>query len=312
VSWSYSRDLQGIRITVQGRDPEILERLEQDFDGFQPADGPTRITFSAYQADFSPPPGIRQSFRGRYGVCFDHGSTRYIWYPGPVWIVYDYDKDEGQAWGLDLEALYERLYLSLLSRVGELLEHRGLHRVHGLALSSPKGICLFLMRAGVGKSGLGYALLQRPGWSLLSEDTPLLDRRGRIHPFPFRIALRSLAGGESKTLVRASQFAIERRPGRCAYVFAGAWTTGESPAMGPLSKLELLTLLLRDGVVGLGVPQVVELFLRPGAREVIGKAGLLGGRLMANLPLLAASGHTLFLTPDGERNADFLQSWMGL
>lgn len=313
MSWSFSRDLQGVKVTVEGLQPEILSRLELDFDGFpSAADGPPQIHFRTRLATYQPPPGMPQTFRGRFGVCFDQGAVRHIWYPGPVWVVYDYATDRAEVVADSEDALYERLYLSILSRVGELLEWKGLHRIHGLALSSPKGICLFLMRAGVGKSSLGHALLKRPGWKLLSEDTPLLDRRGRVHPFPFRLGLRAQAGAVTKRLVRASDFEIERSPGRCTHIFAGAWTTGDQPMLGPLSKFELLSLLLRDGVVGLGVPQVVELFLRPGAKEILKKSVLLGGRVLANLPLLAAPGHTLYLTPDNERNAGFLEEWMGL
>lgn len=312
MSWSFSRDLAGITVAVEGEEPELLQRLELDFDGFSalPRGAIARLRFSARVQRYQPPPGLPQSFRGRYGVCFDQGPLRHIWYPGPVWVVYDFESERGEVLAENPELLYERLYLSILSRAGELLERRGLHRIHGLALASPFGTCLFLMRSGVGKSALGYALLQRPGWRLLSEDTPLLDRRGLIHPFPFRLGLREPGGGTDKRLVRASEFSIETQGSPCAHIFSGAWCTGQEPFLVRLSKARLAGLLLRDGVVGLGVPQVVELFLRPGLGEAFTKAGLLAGRLRATLPLLRTASHTLFLTPEAERNADFLEAWL--
>lgn len=312
MSWSYSRDLGGIAVEVKGSEPDLLPQLDLDFDGFPPleSEGLKRVRFTAHGQRYLPPPGLPQTFRGRFGVCFDQGPLRHIWYPGPVWVVYDFERDCGDVYSENPELLYERLYLSILSRVGELLETRGLHRIHGLALSSPFGTCLFLMRSGVGKSALGHALLQREGWRLLSEDTPLLDRQGRLHPFPFRLGLREPGGGTDKRLVRASTFAIDRLSSPCSYIFSGAWCTGEEPMLAPLSRARLAGLLLRDGVVGLGVPQVVELFLRPGAREMLGKAGLLAGRLRAILPLLRAPAHTLYLTPRETRNADFLERWL--
>lgn len=68
--------------------------------------------------------------------------------------------------------------------------------------------------------------------------------------------------------------------------------------------------MFRDGVLGLGVPQVVELFLRPGLGEALAKARLLLGRLAATTPLLRRPAHTFYLTPDAESNADFLEGWL--
>ena len=37
---------------------------------------------------------------------------------------------------------------------------------------------------------MALQLLRRPGFLLLSEDTPLIDRHGEIHPFPLRLGIR--------------------------------------------------------------------------------------------------------------------------
>jgi hypothetical protein len=310
MSWTFSRQVAGVALRVQGSDQAVLGWLELDFDAFpktslSPAAG--AVELSVRLQPHRPPAGLRESFRGPYGVCFDHGSVRHIRYPGPVWVRFDFATERGEVLGEDPLLVYERLYLSLLSRLGERLESVGLHRIHGLALGSPWGSCLFLMRAGVGKSELAHSLLQRPGWTLISEDTPLLDRCGRMHPFPFRLGLRRGPLGQPKTLIPASRFPIERLATTCRHIFAGAWITGEHPEMGPLTRTRLLALLVRDGVVGIGVPQVAELFLRPGARNIVGKAALATGRLRAVLPLLKAPPRTLYLTPQAERNADCLE-----
>ena len=310
MSWTFERDFLGVRASVRGTDPDLLQRLELDFDGFPDASSTGGVELEVDLRAYRPPSGLRESFRGPYGVCFDQGPVRHILYPGGVWVRFDYEQDRGLVMGEDAELVYERLYLSLMSRVGEQLERRGLHRVHGMAVASPFGNCLFLMRAGVGKSDLAYGLLKREGWKLISEDTPLLDRRGQLYPFPFRLGLRRGSPGEAKVLVRASEFVIEREPGPCRFVFRGAWTTGDQPALGPLSRRRLLGALLRDGVVGVGVPQVAELFLRPGLRDLVDKAGLALARLRAVWPIMGARRHTIYLTPEGDRNAERLEAWL--
>ena len=46
-----------------------------------------------------------------------------------------------------------------------------------------------MLPSGGGKSTLALRALQEPGIGLISEDSPLLDRRGRLHPFPLRIGV---------------------------------------------------------------------------------------------------------------------------
>ena len=38
---------------------------------------------------------------------------------------------------------------------------------------------------------MALRLLREPGFLLLSDDTPLIDRRGQILPFPLRLAVRA-------------------------------------------------------------------------------------------------------------------------
>ncbi len=311
MNFVFEKKLLGIGVRVSCDEPSLVERLAFDFDGFpqQPVDPAStpEVEFQVHLEPYHPPADLRESFRGPTGVCFDQKEIRHILYPGPVWIRFSHLQQRGTVYGEDLEAVYERLYLSLLSRLGERLETAGLHRLHGLALDSPWGTCLFLMRAGVGKSNLAYSLLQRPGWRLISEDTPLLDAGGRLHPFPFRLGLRRQGLNGAKNLVRASSFARVQSSLKCDYLFAGAWITGDHPQVGELGTSRALALLFRDGVIGLGVPQVAELFVRPGARDRLQKLTLALRRLRAVLPLLKARKNTIFLTPDGERNSDFLE-----
>jgi hypothetical protein len=239
-----------------------------------------------------------------------------------VWLSYDYKKESGLIEGLDPDTVYMHLYLAILSRVGERLDGAGLHRVHALGLSGPGGGCLFLMPPGGGKSSLGVSLLGLPGWRLLSEDTPLLDRRGYLHPFPFRIGLRdadlaqaassdqlrSIAG---KLLVRADAYPLQNEPVPCRHLFAGAWTTGSRPRIQPLRKSAALALLVRDCVVGLGLPQIAELFLRLTPADVLRKTRIALSRLVcASILAGRAECHRIYLCPDPGENARFLSDYL--
>ncbi len=88
-----------------------------------------------------------------------------------------------------IEELYEVAYLALLSAVGEELDLLGYHRIHALGIQYLQTSSLLLLPSGGGKSSMASLLLKRDGFSLFSDEMPLL-RNGMIYPFPIRIALR--------------------------------------------------------------------------------------------------------------------------
>ena len=314
-----SFQLAGTGVEVESPDEELHRALQFDFSAF-PSGGPADIHMRAEIGPPSPPTNLEESFRGRFGVCFDRGPVRYIQYPGPIWVTYDFAREIGLVRGQDREAVYQRLYLSILSRVGERLDKKRLHRVHGLCLSGPGGGCLFLMPEGGGKSSLGVSLLRHEGWRLLSEDTPLIDANGRMHPFPFRLGLRDAElvadiaspwrrSAGSKILIRADRFPRQVEPVPCRHLFAGAWTTAPQPRLAPLSRSGVFSLLLRDLVVGVGLPQVSELFLRFTPAEVLAKTRIALSRLSCAATLSwRVHGQRFYMCPDPVRNAEFLSA----
>jgi hypothetical protein len=96
----------------------------------------------------------------------------------------------------------------------------------------------------------------------------------------------------------------------CRHLLVGGWTTG-APFLGPLGRGGALRGLLRDCVVGWGLPQVTELFLRLTPGDVLVKAGVGASRLAASLRLATGvRGRRLWLGPEPERNADLVAGWL--
>jgi hypothetical protein len=122
--------------------------------------------------------------------CHTDGDLTYLDYFGSALAVYDRSRNYLTVESVDTHRLHEITYLSILSRVGELLERRGLHRLHALAVGRHGETALFMMDSGGGKSthGLGF-LRSSDRYELISEDSPLTDRRGRVHTFPLRFGV---------------------------------------------------------------------------------------------------------------------------
>ncbi len=123
------------------------------------------------------------------GVVYDRDNIRYVDYNGKAVVRYDYHAESGELYSGDPSLLHELLYLLIHSRVGELLDRRGFHRVHALGIAVAGRGILCLLPQGGGKTTLFLELMKNPATMILSDDTPLIDRGGMLFPFPVRVGV---------------------------------------------------------------------------------------------------------------------------
>lgn len=316
----------GIHALVECAHPDLKRWLCFDFSEFLVEGTPGalpdyRISVAVRPVTAQPVPPLVESGRGPHYVSFDQGEVRYIFYRGAVLSVHNYATNETELIGEDLPSLYEAVSLTLLSRVGEALDRHGLHRVHGFGFELDNVPVLLLAPSGTGKSTLAIALLRAPGTRLYSEDTPLLDRQGRMHRFPFRLGISDVddaaslpaadcrratnSFGKTKTLVSAAAFRtqIATEPLSPALVLTAQWTTAPEPTLERISRLTMLRTLVRDCVIGLGIPQLVELFLTHRLDDLCAKGLIAGSRLLAVIRVAAsARGYRILLSADRDKN----------
>lgn len=270
-----------------------------------------------------PMPALKESMRGPHFVTFDDGTTRYIKYGKEALLIYDYARDEGQIIATTEEIAYERLHLACLSRIGERLDEKGMHRVHALAIAFKDRAHLFLMPPGTGKSTLGLELLVgHSDVRLISDDTPVISREGEIVPFLFRLGIENSAvvenvptrfkreasyGNKHKTLIDVRFFdeQTQRTPVKPKSVFIGFWTTSNNPQLVKAGWFTAMMFLFRDCVIGCGIPQVAEIFLRK--EDIPKKIGFAFSRLRGILPLtFSCKCYKLFLCNDPQKNAELV------
>lgn len=309
--------LHGVTLAVD-LPQEVDDWFYLDFRRFlAQAPGPPSLLLTL-ELDGRPlPAGLRETFRGNHFVIFDRPGQRVVAYPNcGSWLGWEPASDRLSIHARDPQAGYLRLQLAIHSRLGELLERRGLHRVHGLGVGGREGGVLILLPPGGGKSTLSWQLVSSGrGLNLYSEDTPLVDARGRLWDYPFRLALRDAPQGESLPL-RQGKWLVDpdreghrwgRGPIACREILVGGWTTDPRPRLEPLGLLGKLACLARDGWLGYGVPQLVELWWPSGLRDGLDRSRLLAGRGAAILALAArARGRRLWLSPQAEANYELL------
>ncbi len=313
----------GVGLSLASSSPDLLDKLTRDFHYFCAPGEPSRKV--SIEANLAPPPWDRMpaDFASQItpnAVIYDRGSVRFNDYQHEALAIYDFAREEGEVWSENADLLYEITYLLCLSRIGEIHDLMRIHRVHALGIEVGGKGALILLPENGGKSTLCMEMIRRPEVRLLSDDTPLVAH-GKLLAFPTRIGIRgSKSAGidprflrtmrrrnrEPKTLLDVRYFqdriATEVTPDA---IFVGARRNAIDSWIEPLSRARALRALIANLVLGLGLPQVVEFFLRGGGADAIRKASIVRYRLAAVASLLwRAKCYRLALGRDASMAAD--------
>ena len=313
----------GLDIGLRGDWPEVLEELALDFAWFPARAGQgagLEVEVQRRPPEYDRFGELAATYVTPRNVVFQHDGGRVVDYFGRALSVLDPAGTRLLVQGEDRHLVHEAAYQFLLSRIGEHLDSRGLPRIHALGLAGRQGAIAVLLPSGGGKTTLALQALREDGARLLSEDTPLLDRRGMLHPFPLRIgvnatdAARLPAGSvrelermefHPKLVLEVDAFAnrIEPEPVPLRHVVIGRRSLGREARLEPAPRSAAVGPLLREAVVGVGVYQGMEFVLQQGMRDVVGKLGVAGTRARCCAAALArARVWRLTLGRDHERN----------
>lgn len=288
-------DVHGLVVDVGGDWPEPIENVRLDFAWFerQQPYGGTAAPDLHVEIQRRPPELDRfgplvASFVTPRNVVYQGDGVTVVDYFGKAVSVLDRGRTRLTVQGEDSHLVHEAAYLYLLSRFGEHLEANGLIRLHALALAGPAGATALMLPSGGGKSTLALRALQDGRVRILAEDSPLLDRRGRLHPFPLRIGINAtdadqLPAGSVRRLERMEfhpklaldleAFAdrIEASAQPLRHIVIGRRTLGHEARLEQISRAAAIGPLIREAVIGVGIYQGMEFVLQRGARDIITK-----------------------------------------
>ncbi len=315
ISDPLALDFHGVGVQVTCDAPDIAGALGRDFSYFAQAGAgpaPTSGMDVEIQGSLRRPPWgdlpAWPSVLEQPGFCaYQRGHIRWVDYQGKALARWDFDHEAGGVWSEDPDLLHELLYLLTLSRAGELLDRRGLHRVHALALEVQGRATLCLLPSGGGKTTLGVGALRQPGVRLMGDDMALVDRRGQVLPFPLRLGFSSPPPGVDPGKLRrmrrrehgtkwlldldtlGDRVAPAHTRARPDLLLVGRRLLAGPPSLERAPARAALPHLAREMVVGLGLPQLVEYFLRLEARDLVRKAALAASRAAAAAALASRS-----------------------
>ncbi|MBN1823103.1 MAG: hypothetical protein JW803_02160 [Endomicrobiales bacterium] len=319
----------GIRVSVTG-DGKIAERLSRDFSFFLKDSGAEADIKVTVKLDVPDPAGIKHAgLSHTFGDIrvFDEGQVRRIDYSGEALSVYDYASDSCTITSHNSDLLHELAYLVVLSRLGEFLDLRGIHRMHAAGFElGGQGFACLMPQAG-GKTTLLLELMKNEKVKLLSDDTCLLDGSMRIVPFPLRIGVNPAARVEvperflgymvrrkygPKKLIDVAFFKDRISSGnKLRAVFIGKRVPAGACRISKIGKLQTFLYLTRDCVIGAGIAQMREYFIRFNARDVLKKAFILFSRVKTCLKAAACvPAFEVRLGPDSSGNANALIAFL--
>lgn len=297
-----SLEVHGLSIRVRGDWPEVLEALRLDFAWFDrpTAAGPAGVEVEVQRRapDYDAFADLPSRFVTPRNVVYQDAGRKVVDYFGRALSILDTASGRLVVQGEDPHLVHEAAYHFLVSRIGQHLEARGLTRLHGLGLSGPDGAVVVMLPSGGGKSTLVLRALRDETVRLLSEDTPLLDRRGMLHPFPLRIGVNA---GDAAQLPEGSVRRIERMefhpklalelsafanridpdPRPLRHLVIGHRSMGSESRLEPAARRDAVGPLLREAVVGVGVYQGMEFILQRGMRDTLGKLNVAASRAAA-------------------------------
>jgi hypothetical protein len=327
-------NVYGFRFLVQGSSASAAEGVCHDFAFFraEPSGDEMTVEMLDGEPDYDSLPVCDASVYTPRNTAYRNGDKSYLDFHGRGLGVQDPGKRSFRIISRDPHLVYEASYLFLLSQIGLALDKKGLHRLHALAVSVNGRALLVLLPMGGGKSTLGAHLLRHPEVKLLSDDSPFVDARGRVHAFPLHLGL--LAGSESevpeqhrrlvnrmefgpKYLVNYEYFADRVSPGADpGIVFLGRRTSSRDCRIEPAGLTAGIRAVMANGVIGLGLFHGLEFILEHSAWELLGKAHVGWSRLVNCLRLLRRSQVChLYLGRDPEANAaavvDFARRALG-
>lgn len=318
-------DIYGVRLNISAP-PDLIKETAADFRFFSTKTEPFAPEIQVEYTSPATPPG--SSFRYGSAKWSAHrlpDGRRLVIYPQGASCLCDYAAEKFELKTPDFDLARELLYLLILSRAGEALDKRGQHRLHAGAVALNGRPLLFCCGQGGGKTTLLLELLKDADFSLLSDDTPLVGTDGIIFPFPLRFGLAPdsphLASYREVRLFRRryhrEKFLLDHNrygwkiSAACAGAILFSLRKSSAPGFKRMPRVLAWGELLRSLVVGYGVPQMAEYFLRWNIADLADKSRILLSRLKAARALLAGREQWIFQTgPCPADNAAALKEFM--
>ena len=320
-------NIYGISVKLYGYNV-IVDKITSDFKYFLSNEKTfSKIDLTININFVTPPydkiPQISASMYKTDCICYDYNNIRYADYNNKCLVIFNKDKKFAEIFSFDEDLLYEISYLLLHSQVGELLDLKGFHRIHACSFSYNKNIFICILPQGGGKSTLLLNLLKNNNIKLLSDDTPIIDRKGNIYPFPIRLGVCndfdiSYIPDKFITIFNRRKFGQKKLVSydffknriECEFlpinIITGQRIYSNFPKIIGTNRFHIFKELFKSCIVGYGLPQVIEYFLTGGFKDFLKKTFIVFSRFYACIRCIFKTNKTFifYLSKNIEENTN--------
>ena len=326
-----------VSILIESDCSEVLELLKKDFwsyiDESQSSSGKTlklELHNSLNRPSF---PSTVASMQTQNAISYDVGSVRYCDYYGALYSVIDFATNKASIYSLDLDKIREIAYLLILSIVGKIMDVMGLHKLHAFSVSFEKYALVCMMPSKGGKSTLLTELLKDNRIKMISDDIPIIDSSGMVHPFLLKIGLdtipeefnvmepaqniysmkRAQYGTKQLICTRGIPNKIENAQSVFSKVILmeSFRYNGSTSQIAEGSWAKLFKGLFKHGIMGVGSPIIIEYFWQSGFKDFLLKTYIFFRRLSAFfLFSIKAERYVLLSGTDTRLTANLILSFL--
>lgn len=314
------------KLSVSCSSQDFIDRITREFGWFERAscfDYKLSIKVYLENTQNTDITGYKKLFETKKSSVFQSKKFRKIKYVDGACVEFDYKSEEASIFAADFDRAMDLFIQIFHSRFGKNLEKYGLYRVHACSISYQNRKALIMMPIGGGKSTLMLEMLKNPNVKIISDDTPLIDSSLNLYPFPMRIGIKEipkhLKDFESKIsklnrFQYGSKFVLDK-----SFISNEVdWQTGGRPILllgmpgseskiSSVFKIQLFFYLLKEMVIGVGIPQIVELYLEWTMTDFLRliKTGI--GRLMTAIKMvIQLESCALVRGPEHSKNSELI------
>jgi len=324
-------NLHGLIINCQAQTAGLALELIRPFKYFKADKGHPDITVIVNEVDppyetFSP---IAASFSTPRNVVYKDKNLKIIDYFGRGVVLQDDLKRVYFIYSRERNLLQEVFYLLILSVFGQFCDQKGMLRIHGLALSYHDKAILLVMPQGGGKSTMALAMLQQEDVKYISDDDPIFDREGHILPFPRPLGIvdqRVIRTFPEEYVYKIDRMEfgikyfvendywkdrIETKPLNDIVLLTGHKILNGTPSIERSSKREVLFILIKEAVIGMGLYQGLEFIIGRSPWEVLSKLPTVLRRFLLALKLVRkAKTYRFALSNDIPQNTSVFKEFI--
>lgn len=269
-------------ILVRCNESSLLQKLREEFHFFVSDGTPEPETVIDLLIQ-SPPelPSMVAVKLLENAVIFRLGSRQYIDYFGEALTIWDSSEKKVQIYTPNTTRLYELAFLAVHSFLGQELDRDGLCRLHAVAISINNVNGIVMLPSKGGKSTLLKNVIDNPEVKIISDDMPLCDTQGRIHPFPSKMSLNERPDSGPLATLEWHEFIRHHYPPKFTaslsqmkdrlnkspennlnlLVVGFRLSSGQS-ILSEVPKWKMIKPLMEHMIMGFGLPQILEMFLK--------------------------------------------------